>query len=108
MILWTVALHPSLSMGFSRQEYWSGLPFSSPVDLPDPGFEFRSHTWWADSLPSEPQEYPVSPCSLPKSRQLICGRTGTGIPLLTPGPLYFIKRYSHLLRVFDEKCMPDV
>ena len=108
MTLWTVALHASLSMGFSRQEYWSGLPFSSPVELPDPAFELRSPTWWAESLPFEPQGNPVNPCSLPKSRQLICGRTGTGIPLLTPGPLYFIKWYSHLLRVFEEKRMPDV
>ena len=37
--LWTVARQTSLSMGFSRQEYWSGLPFPSPGDLPDPGIE---------------------------------------------------------------------
>ena len=36
---WTVARQVSLSMGFSRQEYWSGLPFPSPEDLPDPGIE---------------------------------------------------------------------
>ena len=36
---WTVAYQASLSMGFSRQEYWSGLPFPSPGDLPDPGIE---------------------------------------------------------------------
>ena len=36
---WTVAYHTSLSMGFSRQEYWSGLPFPSPEDLPNPGIE---------------------------------------------------------------------
>ena len=40
--LWTVAHHAPLSMGFSRQEYWSGLPFPSPEDLPDPGIEPRS------------------------------------------------------------------
>ena len=45
---------PSLSMRFSRQEYWSGLPFSSPGDLPDPGIKLRSATLQADSLPSEP------------------------------------------------------
>ena len=39
VILWTVAHQAPLSMGFSRQEYWSGLPFSSPGDLPDPGIE---------------------------------------------------------------------
>ena len=43
----------SLSMGFSRQEHWSGLPFSSPGDLPDPGIE-PSPALQADSLPSEP------------------------------------------------------
>ena len=38
-IPWTVAHQAPLSMGFSRQEYWSGLPFSPPGDLPDPGME---------------------------------------------------------------------
>ena len=41
---WTVAYQALLSMGFSRQEYWSGLPFPSPGDLPDPGIEPRSPT----------------------------------------------------------------
>ena len=41
-------------MGFSRQEYWSGLPFPSPGDLPDPGLEPGSPALQADSLPSEP------------------------------------------------------
>ena len=40
-------------MGFSRQEYWSGLPFPSPGDLPDPGIEPRSPLLYADALPSE-------------------------------------------------------
>ena len=44
-----------LSMEFSRQEYWNGLPFPSPEDLPDPGIEHRSPTLQADSLPAEPQ-----------------------------------------------------
>ena len=43
-----------LSMGFSRQEYWSGLPAPSPGDLPNPGIEPKSPTLRADSLPSEP------------------------------------------------------
>ena len=43
----------SLSTEFSRQEYWSGLPFPSPGDLPNPGIECRSPTWQADSLPFE-------------------------------------------------------
>jgi len=41
-------------MGFSRQEYWSGLPFPSPGDLPDPGIEPRTLTLEADALTSEP------------------------------------------------------
>ena len=45
-------------MGFSRQEYWSGLPFSSPGDLPDPGIEPGSSAFQADSLPSEPPGKP--------------------------------------------------
>ena len=44
----------SLSMGFSRQEYWSGLPFPSPGDLPNPGIHFGSPALQADTLPSEP------------------------------------------------------
>ena len=36
---WTVAYHAPLTMGFSRQEYWNGLPFPSPGDLPNPGIE---------------------------------------------------------------------
>ena len=51
---WTVAYQASLSMGFSRQEYWSGLPFPSPGDLPDPGIKPRSPALQAEALPSEP------------------------------------------------------
>ena len=51
---WTVAHQASLSMGFSRQEYWSGLPFPSPGDLPDAGIEPRSPTLQADTLTSAP------------------------------------------------------
>ena len=51
---WTVAYQAPLSVGFSRQEYWSGLPFSSPGDLPNPGIKPRSPALQADALPSEP------------------------------------------------------
>ena len=50
----TVAHQAPLSVGFSRQEYWSGLSFPSPGDLPDPGIESRSPTLQADALPSKP------------------------------------------------------
>ena len=52
--LWTVAYQAPLSMGFSRQRYWSGLPFPPPGDLPDSGIEHKSPTLQADTLPSEP------------------------------------------------------
>ena len=52
--LWTVAYQVFPSMGFSRQEYQSGLPFPAPGDLPDPGIEPRSPALQAEALPSEP------------------------------------------------------
>ena len=68
---WTVAYQAPLSMGPSRQEYWSGLPFPSPYwsgllfpspgDLPDPGIEPESPTLQADALTSEP---PGKPCKV--------------------------------------------
>ena len=58
---WLVAHQAPLSMGFSRQEYWSGLPFPSPGDLPNPGTEPGSPALQADSLQSEP---PGSPCEV--------------------------------------------
>ena len=55
---WTVAHQAPPPMGFSRQEYWSGLPFPSPGDLPDPGVEPRSPTLQADALTCEPPGKP--------------------------------------------------
>ena len=55
---WTVTLQAPLSMGFSRQEYWSGLPFSSPGDLPDPGIKLKSPAlagrFFTTEIPSKP------------------------------------------------------
>ena len=51
---WTVAYQAPPFMEFSRQEYWSGLPFPSPGDLPEPGIEPGSPALQADALPSEP------------------------------------------------------
>ena len=53
---WTAARQAPLSTGFSRREYWRGLPLPSPGDLPDPGSEPQSPALLADSLPSEPPE----------------------------------------------------
>ena len=54
----TTALQAPPSMGFSRQEYWSGLPFPSPGNLPDPGIESGSPALQADALPFEPPGKP--------------------------------------------------
>ena len=56
----TVALQAPLSMGFSRQGYWSGLPFPPPVDLLDSGIELVSLALQANSLPSEPPGNPFN------------------------------------------------
>ena len=53
-----------LSMGFPRQEYWSGLPCPPPGDLLDPGIEPRSPALQSDSLPSEPPGKPTFPINI--------------------------------------------
>ena len=57
---WTVARQTPPSIEFSRQDYWSGLPFPSPGDLPDPGIEPRYSAMQAVALPSEPPGKPFS------------------------------------------------
>ena len=69
VISWTVAHQAPLSMGFSRQEYWSGLPFPSPGDLPNPRIESGSPALQADSLLSEP---PGKPPKLPQPSPESC------------------------------------
>ena len=59
-----ISCQPPLSVGFSRQEYWSGLPFPSPGDLPYPGIEPVSPALQVDSLPSEPPQ--ISEALLPQ------------------------------------------
>ena len=59
MTPWTVAHQAPLTLEFSRQEYWSGLPFPSPGDLPNPGIKPGSPSLQADSLSSEPPGKPI-------------------------------------------------
>ena len=61
VIPWTLAPQAPLFMEFFRQEYWSGLPFPSPGDLPNPGIEPGSPALQADALPSEPPWKPLLP-----------------------------------------------
>ena len=67
VILRTVACQAPLSMEFSRQEYWSRLPFPSPEDLPDLGIEPMSPAFEADALTSEP---PGKLVSFRKNREI--------------------------------------
>ena len=67
---WTVALQAPLFMGFSRQEYWSDLPFPSPGDLPNPGNKTGSLTLQADSLLTELPGKPLVVFLLPESREV--------------------------------------
>ena len=69
MTLWTVACHAPMSMEFSRQEYWGGLPFPSPEDLPDPGIEPGSPSLQADSFLSEPSRKPRKSLARSMSRR---------------------------------------
>ena len=91
--LWTVAYKAPLSMEFSRQEYWSGLPFPSPGDLPDPGIEPRSPTLWADALPSEPQGSHIEFMML-FNHLILC------YPLLTPSMFPSLRVFSSELALY--------
>ena len=69
--LWTVAHQAPLSMGFSKQEYWSGLPFPSPGDFSDPGIKAVSPALQADALSSEPSGKPLHRKSTPHGYGLV-------------------------------------
>ena len=72
------------SMEFSRPEYWSGLPFSSPGDLPNPGIKPRSPELQVDSLPAEPQGKPIR------------ARTHTHTHTHTHTYIFFFRIFSHI------------
>ena len=80
---WTAAYQAPPSMGFSRQEYWSGLPFPSPGDLPNPGIEPGSPEFQADTLTSEPQGKLFNPF-LPLFFLMFC------LPIDTLLPFYIL------------------
>ena len=79
---WTVAHQAFPTMGFSRQEYWSGLPVPSPGDLPNPWIEPRSPTLQADALTSDP---PGKPTHMHTHTQIVFShkREGNLAPLTT-------------------------
>ena len=86
MTPWTVACQAAVSMGFSRPDYWSGLPRPSPGDLPDPGSKPRSPVLQADSLPSEPPGSP-NEAEVDIFMELPCFlHNSTNVSNLTSGP----------------------
>ena len=96
---WTVAHQAPPSMEFSRQEYWSGLPFTSPGDLPDPRIKPRSPALQAYALPSEPpgKHFPAIKCTL------FGGCIFSLEPWLTC-TIFFNKYKFHVLRKSSRKC----
>ena len=86
---WTVTHQAPPSMGFSRQEYWSGLPFPSPGDLPNPGIEPRSPALQADTLTSEPPGKPIY-----NSRTI--NRQGTSRQKILGSQDWLAIRHTHL------------
>ena len=87
---WTVAHQAPPSMEFSRQEYWSGLPFPSPGDLPNPGIEARSTALQEDSLPTEPPGSPriLEWVAYPFSSGSLQPRNGAGVSCIA-GEFFF-------------------
>ena len=81
---WTVACQAPLFMGFSRQEYWSGLPFPSPGDLPNPGIKPGSPALQTDTLPSEPPGKPKdtleSESEVAQSCPILCDPMDCSLP----------------------------
>ena len=91
---WTIAYQAPPSMGFSRQEYWSGLPFPSPGDLPNPGIEPGSPAFQADALTSEP----------PESLGINKKRSHLGLRFYFPPACLASSHYSELSLNFNLFC----
>ena len=90
-----------ISMGFFRQEYWSGLPFPSPGDLPNPGMEPVSPALQADSLPSE---LPGKPWG--NSQPITSRKMGTSV--LKPEGNEFLQQSVSLERTLNQPCPPTL
>ena len=108
---WIVAHQTPLSMGFTRQEYWSGLPFPSPGDLPDPGNECPSPVVAGRFFTTEPPRRPnitiyCCCCSVPKSCPTLCdphGLQNTMFPCLSLSP-----RVCSNLCLLSQWCHPII
>ena len=104
----------SLSMGFFRQEYWSGLPFPPPADLPDPGMEpasYVSPVLQVDSLPLSHWGSPTQTSPLPNFRTFLSSSKETlyrlAITHTFPSPLQFLAT-TNLLSVSQDLLILDI
>ena len=93
-------------MGFSRQEYWSRLPFSSPGNLPDPGMEPGSPPLQADSLPSEPGLYQIQILSAAAILNLHCARESSRVSSRKASSMFSARCLdSHIKSIADGKLL---
>ena len=109
---WTIAHQAPLSMGFSRQEYWSRLPWPSPRDLSDPGIKPGSPALQADALPSEPSRKPPLHVKY-GGKEHLCGIRETWVQSLTllwkscysslHSPINWTQYVTHIL--FEKQCI---
>ena len=119
MTPWTVAGKAPLSIEFSRQEYWSGFPFLSSEDLPNPGIEPRSSTWQADSLLSEiPWTHSVQFSSVAQSCPTLCNPMNCSTPASLhitntqsppkPMSIELVMRSNHLILCRPLLLLPSI
>ena len=94
---WTVTCQAPLSMGFSRQEYWSGFPFPSPGDLPNPGIEPKSPAFQADSLLTDLWWKPICHYMFVQSKRICNSNSETSSELWTFEWLWYISVGSSLV-----------
>ena len=90
---WNVACHAPLSMGFPKQEFWSGLPFPSPGDLPDPGIEPTSHALAGGFFPTEPLGKP----HILSNDTLFLNKSMFFIYISSPSPPHTCTYYKHII-----------
>ena len=102
---WTVAYQAPPSMEFSRQENWSGLPFPSPGNLPDPGIKPRSPALQADSLSHEHPKYHILVHTLLAESQIMNGQTDTHTCSGVPNTVLDISRHLISLDILSYEIL---